>query len=257
MSKSLADASSAEQFSEGALAVGPMPVMGGAAPALPPLPLDRVASQLEQSAADRTARLEETISELEAFSYSISHDMRSSLRVMQHYAQGLLEDYGAKLDSEGIGALTRIHQTCSRLDVQIRELLLYSRIAKSEIKLKPISLGPLVENLIEQHAGFAEVRHCFKVEQPLHKVKGNEAYLIQCFTNLLGNALKFVSPGNSPEIHVRSERESGKVCVRVSDNGIGIAQDQSHRIFQLFGRVHPESVYPGTGLGLAIVKKAI
>jgi signal transduction histidine kinase len=236
---------------------GPMPVFSGEAPSLPRLPRDAAAGRLEETVAQRTAQLEETIAELEAFSYSISHDMRSSLRVMQNYAHGLLEDYGPKLDAEGISALTRIQRTCSRLDVLIRDLLLYTRIAKSEIELKSISLGPLVENLIEQHADFAGARHYFKVEQPLHHVKGNEAYLIQCFTNLLGNALKFVPAGSTPIVQVRSERGDGNVRVCVKDNGIGIARDQHHRIFQLFGRVNPESVYPGTGLGLAIVKKAL
>jgi len=232
-------------------------VLSGPAAALPPLPRDRGPSQPTQTVAERTAQLEETIAELEAFSYSISHDMRSSLRVMQSYAQGLLEDYGSRLDADGLAALDRILRACTRLDVQIRDLLLYSRIAKSQIELKPIPLRPLIEDLLEQHPEFGARRHCFKVEYPLHTVRGNATYLIQCFTNLLGNALKFVNAGMVPAIRIRSERAGGKVRVSVSDNGIGIAADQFNRIFQLFGRVHPESAYPGTGLGLAIVKKAI
>src|SRR6184192_4387487 len=121
MSESLADAGSAGRISAGARRGGPMPVLAGPVPPLPPLPRDRIGTQPEQTAAERTAQLEETIAELEAFSYSISHDMRSSLRVMQSYAQGLLENYRSKLDAEGLAALDRIQRACSRLDVQIRD----------------------------------------------------------------------------------------------------------------------------------------
>src|SRR5437016_413100 len=98
MSKSLADADSAGRVAEGAMLSGPMPVLAGAASRVPPLPGELSRRIIEQSAAERTAQLEETIAELEAFSYSISHDMRSSLRVMQAYAEGLLEDYNTRLD---------------------------------------------------------------------------------------------------------------------------------------------------------------
>jgi signal transduction histidine kinase len=249
MSKSLAKTGAPGQLST------PTPVLTGTAVPLPALPRDQ--RQVEQSAAERTAQLEETIAELEAFSYSVSHDLRSSLRVMQNYARGLMDDYGSKLDAEGIAVLGRMQGICERLERQIRDLLLYSRIAKSQMELKQIPLGPLIEDLLEHHPELRPMRGCFKVEHPLHTVKGNEAYLVQCFSNLVGNALKFVKPDSVPDVRIRSERTEGRIRVWVSDNGIGIAPDQHHRIFQLFGRIHPESVYPGTGLGLAIVKKAI
>src|SRR5207244_500413 len=124
-----------------------------------------------------------------------------------------LEDYGSKLDAEGLAALDRIQRACSRLDVQIRDLLLYTRIAKSQIQLKAIALRPLIEELLDHHPEFGAMRHCFKVEYPLHTVRGNEAYLVQCLTNLLGNALKFVGAGTLPEIRIRSEPSGGKVRV--------------------------------------------
>ena len=218
---------------------------------------ERAAAILEQTVADRTAQLQETVEELEAFSYSVSHDMRSSLRVMQSYAQGLLEDYGTKLEPEAVVALTRIQRASSRLDLLIRDLLLYSRIAKSQIELKPIPLGPLVQELIDQRPEFDGMKSCFTVQQPLHTVNGNEAYLIQCFTNLFGNALKFVAAGTVPEVRIRSERIGKPVRVWISDNGIGIPAEHHGKIFQVFGRIHADSRYPGTGLGLAIVKKAV
>jgi signal transduction histidine kinase len=95
------------------------------------------------------------------------------------------------------------------------------------------------------------------VEQPLHPVLGHEAYLTQCVTNLLANAVKFVAAGVVPKIRIRSERCDGKVRVWFEDNGIGIDPAHHERIFQIFGQVYPEERYSGTGIGLAIVRKAV
>jgi signal transduction histidine kinase len=95
------------------------------------------------------------------------------------------------------------------------------------------------------------------MEKPLHRVLGHEAYLTQCITNLLGNAVKFVPPRVVPEIRIRSERLDGKVRLWFEDNGIGIDPSHHERIFQIFGQVYPEKKYGGTGIGLAIVRKAV
>jgi PAS domain S-box-containing protein len=217
----------------------------------------QAAELLERTVAERTAQLRETVGELEAFSYSISHDMRSPLRAMEGYAKALLEDYGSKLDGQALLCLERIKRASNRLDLLIRDILSYSKVAKGAIELKPIALTPLVDDLIHQRPEFDRVRGSILVEKPLHSVLAHESYLTQILTNLIGNALKFIAAGTVPEVRIRSELSGEKVRVSVIDNGIGIHPDHHNRIFQIFGRVYSEKSYEGTGIGLAIVKKAV
>jgi PAS domain S-box-containing protein len=213
-------------------------------------------SELERLVRERTAKLRETIGELEAFSYSISHDMRAPLRAMQGYAKVLEEDYHEHLDPQARHYLDRIARAATRLDSLIQDVLAYSRVAKAEISLHPVDLEKLLEELIPNHPEFQPSQAQIVIEKPLHRVLGHEAYLTQCFTNLLGNAVKFVPPGVMPQIRIRTERLPRRIRVWVEDNGIGIDPAHHDRIFQIFGRVHPETQYGGTGIGLAIVRKA-
>ena len=214
------------------------------------------ANRLDALVGQRTARLQETVGELEAFSYSISHDMRAPLRAMQGYAKALLSDYAKSLDAQAGHYLDRISRSANRLDSLIQDVLAYSRVAKGEIELHPLDLEGLIDDIVSTHPDFQEIQDNIVVEKPLHRVLGHEAYLTQCVTNLLGNAIKFVRPGVAPEIRIRSERVDGKVRVWFEDNGIGIDPLHHERIFQIFGQVYPEKKYGGTGIGLAIVRKA-
>jgi signal transduction histidine kinase len=197
------------------------------------------------------------VAELEAFSYSISHDMRSPLRAMQGYSKALLQDYGPKLEPEAVQSLERIQRAANRLDLLIRDVLAYSRIAKSDIHLKPVALGPLLQDIIAQQPEIENSLRAITICQPLHTVMGHEAYLTQCFSNLIENALKFVQPGVAPQVRIHSETREDRIRICVTDRGIGISREHHHRIFQIFGRIHPEKHFPGTGIGLAIVKKAV
>jgi len=215
------------------------------------------AIRLDALVEQRTARLQDTIGELEAFSYSVSHDMRAPLRAMQGYAKALLTDYGARLDAEANHYLDRIFRAANRLDLLVQDVLAYSRVAKGEIELRPVNLERLIDDIISAHPEFQAPRSRVVVEPALHRVMGHEAYLTQCVTNLLGNAVKFVREGTTPEIHVWSERLNGRVRLWFEDNGIGIDRLHHERIFQIFGQVYPEKKYGGTGIGLAIVRKAV
>ena len=217
----------------------------------------RVEETLEARVAERTAQLRQTVAELEAFSYSISHDMRSPLRAMQGYARILIDEYGEKLEPQAIETLNRIQRASQRLDMLVRDVLSYSKVAKAEIKLQAVALGELLEDLISQQPEFDGARQCIKVHYPLDPVLGHEGCLIQCFTNLIANALKFVKPGVPPAVQIRTERLGDKIRIWVIDNGIGISEEHHDRIFQIFGRVYSDTRYPGTGIGLAIVKKAV
>jgi PAS domain S-box-containing protein len=214
------------------------------------------AKRLDALVAQRTARLQETIGELEAFSYSISHDMRAPLRAMQGYANALLSDYGENLDADARHYLDRIFRSANRLDLLIQDVLTYSRVAKGQIDLHPVDFERLLNDVISTTPEFQEPQARIIVERPLHRVRGHDAYLTQCITNLLANAVNFVPERVVPEIRVRSERLDGKVRVWFEDNGIGIDPLHNQRIFQIFGQVYPEKKYGGTGIGLAIVSKA-
>jgi PAS domain S-box-containing protein len=215
------------------------------------------AKRLDTLVEQRTASLHETIGELEAFSYSISHDMRAPLRAMQGYAKALLADYNDRLDPEATHYLDRISRSSKRLDSLIQDVLAYSRVTKDEISLHPVDLERLIDDIFSSHPEFQAPQVRITMEKPLDRVLGHEAYLTQCITNLLGNAVKFVPPGVVPEIRIRSERLDGKVRLWFEDNGIGIDPSHHERIFQIFGQVYPEKKYGGTGIGLAIVRKAV
>jgi signal transduction histidine kinase len=216
--------------------------------------LERTNRQLELRVQQRTARLEESIGELEAFSYSVSHDLRSPLRAMQGYAEALLEEKG--LSEQGRGYLSRIQRSAARLDLLIQDVLAYSKVSKGDIKLERISLEALLDEILRGYPELTE-KATITIERPLPSVIAHEAYLTQCLANLLSNAIKFVAPGVHPRVRVWVESSGNFVKIYCKDNGIGI--DPAHRaqIFQLFGRVHSEKTFAGTGIGLAIVKKAM
>ncbi len=217
----------------------------------------RAAEILEKTVVERTAKLQEVVSELEAFSYSISHDMRSPLRAMQGHAKALMDDHGAKLGGEGIASLQRIQRAATRLDLLVRDILAYSKVAKGQIQLTRVAIEPLIEDIVDQHPASEIVKNCIHVRQPMHSVWGHEAYLTQCLSNLISNALKFVAPGTVPEVTIRTEAAGDQIRVWVCDNGVGIESQHADRVFKIFGRVHPDKRFEGTGIGLAIVKKAV
>lgn len=216
--------------------------------------LEQTAEDLELRVQQRTAQLEETVSEMEAFSYSVSHDLRAPLRAMQGYSQILLEQYSAILDAEGQNYLAKISQASERLDRLTQDLLTYSRVVRAAITMEPVNLDQLISDVIQQYPHFQAPHADITIEKPLLSVTAHETSLIQCTSNLLGNAIKFVPRGVKPSIRIWTERIDDQVRLNFEDNGIGIAPDQIHRIFKMFERVNKQ--YEGTGIGLAIVRKA-
>lgn len=214
-------------------------------------------AELEKRVEERTTALQQTVAELEAFSYTVSHDLRSPLRAMQGFAQAVLEDYGEKLDLQGQNYLQRIKNAAERLDRLIQDLLFYTRLSRQDAPLVELDLNRLLEELIQHypnlHAPAAEV----KIIGPLPRVLGHEAALIQVFSNLMGNAAKFVTPGVRPKVTVWSEDLGDRARIYVEDNGIGIKAENYDRIFQMFVQLNESQLYGGTGVGLAIAKKAV
>jgi PAS domain S-box-containing protein len=219
--------------------------------------LERHASELQRAVADRTAALTETVHELEAFSYSLSHDLRAPLRAMRGFSEILQAEYSSRLDDEGNMYLARIAKSAGRLDQLILDVLKYSRIVQEEIDLQPIDVEDLARQLIEESPALQPPRAEISIESPLLPVMAHEAYMMQVLSNLVYNAVKFVSAGQLPRIRIRTEMRGSLVRLSIRDNGIGIPKQAQQRMFGIFQRYHANHAYEGTGIGLAIVRKAV
>lgn len=213
--------------------------------------------QLEEKVRERTMQLEQTISELEAFSYSMSHDLRAPLRAMRGYSEALMDEHAARLDENGQKYLQRILNASERLDRLVQDVLRYSRVARGTIDCVPIDLEALIASVITEYPGLRPPHAQIDVAKPLLRVNGHEASLTQVISNLLGNAAKFVSPGRMATINVWTEKRGARVRIFIADNGIGIAPENHERIFKMFERLSAGTEYEGTGIGLAIVAKAV
>jgi PAS domain S-box-containing protein len=218
----------------------------------------RHALELERVVRERTGELRETIGELEGFSYSVSHDMRAPLRAMQSFSQFLVDEYSSKLDEQGVNYLHQIMRSAVRLDQLIRDVLSYTKILHSPLPMESVDLDRLVRDIIETYPNGQPIKPQIQIKGILPQVKGNEALLGQCVSNLLSNGAKFVSLGITPRIEISAKTiEDASIRVSFKDNGIGIAPKNHDRIFGLFERIYPATEYEGTGIGLTIVRKAI
>lgn len=219
--------------------------------------LQHHAAELEQRVAERTVELSETVHELEAFSYSVAHDMRAPLRAMQGYAGFVLDEGAGKLDAPAVQALQKISAAALRLDRLILDVLNYSRLVRTEFQLTPVDVDRLTREIIDNYQDWHPPAAEVVIEGKLPMVFGNEAFLTQCVTNLVGNAIKFVPPGRVPQVKISGETIQGDVRLYFKDNGLGIAAKDQQRIFRIFERLHSPKEYEGTGIGLAIVRKAV
>jgi signal transduction histidine kinase len=212
------------------------------------------AQRLEERVRERTAALQETVSELESFSYSISHDMRAPLRAMQSFAQLLAEDCGERIGPEGKDYIRRIIGASERMDRLIQDVLTYSRVTRTELPLEQVDLEVLVDGILESYPQFQPPHAKIEVRRPLPCVMGNAAALVQCVSNLVGNAIKFVAPDVVPQVEIWAEVCAARVRLYVRDNGIGIEPEAHENIFRIFYQL--DRSYEGTGIGLAVVRKA-
>jgi four helix bundle suffix protein len=221
----------------------------------------RAKEKLEQIVAERTAKLRETVAELEAYSYSIAHDMRSPLRSMSSFSRILEEDFGALLPPEGNDFLRRISASAVRMDALITDILNYSRISRSELKLESVDVEKLAREIIDSYPDFRDFHHfhdaAIRVEGPIPFVVGNAAALTQCISNLLSNALKFIVKGTAPRVRIFAETKPGRVRLWFEDNGIGIPPGERERIFTMFQRLHSSEEFEGNGIGLTIVRRCV
>jgi len=219
--------------------------------------LERHAATLEETVANRTRDLRATNEQLEAFVYSIAHDLRNPLRSMIGYSQLLVDDYSEGLHGTAQHLLKRIQGSAEFMDKLLLDLLAFGRTARAEIELGAVDVKAAWEAAIFQNS--VQIEHTnaeIETGEPLPTVLAHEATLGQVLANLLSNALKFVPPERKPHVQLWSEERADHMRLWIKDNGLGIPKGQHERVFRVFERLHG-SRYQGTGIGLSIVRKGI
>jgi PAS domain S-box-containing protein len=212
---------------------------------------------LEQRVVERTAQLAAANQELEAFSYSVSHDLRAPLRAVDGFSQAVLEDYGPQLPEEGRRYLHTIRDGAQRMGALIDDLLAFSRMSRQPVNAQPVEMGRLAQSVVEElqreHRGRAvEVR-----VGELPPCQGDAALLKQVWVNLLSNAFKYTRQRDPAVIEIGCERKGGETVYFVRDNGTGFDMQYAHKLFGVFQRLHRVEDYEGTGVGLAIVQRVV
>lgn len=196
--------------------------------------------------------------DLEAFSYSVSHDLRAPIRAIEGMVNLLIEELGPSLSPDAKHYVARIKYNTSRMDALITGLLAHSRMRNVSGSLTTVDLDAAVSaTLTGLDYAIKQAGAKIDVEKPLPPVLAHEQALVQILTNLVDNALKFIAPGVIPHVAIAAKKKDNRVRVEVRDNGIGIPLEYQRRLFHVFERLHTSQQYPGTGLGLAIVRRGV
>jgi signal transduction histidine kinase len=211
-------------------------------------------AELEDRVRKRTAELEYAYRELEAFSYSVSHDLRAPLRGIDGFSLALLEDYGDTLDETARGYLERVRAGTRRMGLLIDELLTLSRVTRQEMNREPVDLGAIALEVGQELGRAADGRRVDLRLQGGLGAEGDPRLLRLVLTNLLENAWKFTARQAEPRVEL-GRRPDGAYFVR--DNGAGFDMAYAHKLFAPFQRLHSADEFPGTGIGLAIVQRVV
>lgn len=214
--------------------------------------------KLDQTVKDRTKALEEAITELKAFSYAVSHDMKAPLRAMSGYCKMLQEDFADQLGAEGAGVASRIVAAAERMDLLINDTLGLYSVSASTFKPERVDLTRMAREVADQFARIDPNRTIeWNIEEGL-LAEGDPGLLRTALENLIGNAWKYSGKREVARIEVGKRLEGdGKVVYYVKDNGAGFDMAYANKLFMPFKRLHHESEFPGTGVGLATVRKII
>ena len=208
--------------------------------------------EIEKSAA----QLELTNKELESFSYSVSHDLRSPLRAIDGYSRMFEEDFADRLDDEGRRLLAVIRSSSKKMGQLIDDLLAFSRMGRKQLDTVRVDMNALADEV------WADVCSSARTSLPLKKIVlpaawGDRALLRQVLMNLLANALKYSSKRTEPSVEITAKKTEHEVVYSVRDNGVGFDMRFYDKLFGVFQRLHTESEFPGTGVGLAIAKRVV
>lgn len=219
--------------------------------------LQKAHDELEQRVIERTAQLEVANQELEAFSYSVSHDLRAPLRAVNGFARILLEDYAADLEGEAQEYLQLVRDNAQHMGQLIDGLLTFSRLSRQPLSKQPVALADLVRQVFSGLRPAQEGRHIDLKIGALPVCQSDPVLLQQVFANLLANALKFTQQREVAVIEVGCQEDKGEPVYFVKDNGAGFNMAYADKLFGVFQRLHRAEEYEGTGVGLAIVQRII
>src|SRR5665213_3189397 len=219
--------------------------------------LRRENAVLQQREQRRSEELAAAYQDLEAFSYSISHDLRAPLRAIDGFAQILQDDFGAQLDQEGRRVIGVIRDGSAKMDQLIVGLLAFSRVGRQPLSLAPIDMNALA------HAAVAEVMTLYTGPEPhvdvadLPPCAGDATIMRQVWSNLVGNALKYSAKRAQPQIRISGRVQEHEAIYQVEDNGAGFDMRYADKLFGVFQRLHGPEDFAGTGVGLAIVHRIV
>jgi PAS domain S-box-containing protein len=214
-------------------------------------------AQLEQRVQERTAQLEHAIKELEAFSYSVSHDLRAPLRAVDGFSCILLEEHAPKLDPEAQGYLRLVSENAQHMGQLIDDLLAFSRLSRQPARKQLVAPEPLVRQVLRDLAPELDGRQVHITIGDLPACQADPALLRQVYVNLISNALKFTRRRPEPHVEVGSDQRDGSVTYFVKDDGTGFDMRYANKLFGVFQRLHRAEDYDGTGVGLAIVERIV
>lgn len=209
--------------------------------------------QLEQ----KSEEVRDINKELEAFAYSVSHDLRAPLRHVQGFSEILLENSEQELSESNRLHLVKIKASAEKMEQLIDDLLAFSRAGRSELQLRPVDTAQIVKEIVSGLNDIDDNREIDWQIDDLPMVTGDLATLRQVFTNLLENAVKYSSRQDRPEIRISFEQTDDEIVFCVSDNGVGFNPDYTHKLFGVFSRLHRTDQFEGTGIGLANVKRVV
>jgi len=219
--------------------------------------INRLNAELEQRVIERTAQLEAANNELEAFAYSVSHDLRAPLRAIDGFSKFILEDYGTNLDFEGKRLLSLICSNTQKMDKLITDILALSRVSRSDHKVSKVDMAKMAMSMYNECVA-QDVREKLSfVIDPMPDAFGDPTYLKQVWTNLISNAVKFSSKKRKGVIKIGGRTENGFNVYYIKDNGAGFNPEYAHKLFGVFQRLHKADEFEGTGVGLAIVQRII
>ncbi|VAW79146.1 hypothetical protein MNBD_GAMMA13-1317, partial [hydrothermal vent metagenome] len=218
--------------------------------------LTNARDELEHLVSKRTTELQTSNSELEAFCYSVSHDLRAPLRSIHGFSQALLEDNEAQLDDDGKDHLTRVMRSANRMSTLIDELLNLSRVSRCELKPQPVDMSQMVKEIADELLIEPDQKISLHI-QPDIQGYGDPVLIRVVLDNLVGNAAKYSSHEKESHISFGQSLQSDSAAFWVKDNGVGFDMRYANKLFGAFQRLHRADEFEGTGIGLATVARIV